>query len=102
MTGAPKFEERGIGIEFAVRAIPGAGKNEIAGAYGDAVKVRVVAPPEKGRANREIEKQLAGWLGIPAKNVTVTAGAATRDKRVRAVGIDASTFAEKLAALRCK
>lgn len=50
--------------------------------HGDALKVRVAAPPVEGRANEELIALLAGALGVPRKSVTVVKGGASRRKTV--------------------
>jgi uncharacterized protein YggU (UPF0235/DUF167 family) len=55
--------------------------------HGDAVKIAVVAPPEKGAANRALERVLAEEFGIASSAVTVIAGGGSRRKRVRLQGV---------------
>lgn len=73
-----------------VHAQPGAGRSEVVGRYGDALKVRVAAPPEHGRANSAIAKLLADRFGVAASAVQLTSGATGRSKRFKVVGIDAA------------
>ncbi|MCD8283803.1 MAG: DUF167 domain-containing protein [Opitutae bacterium] len=70
-----------------IRAIPNAKKTLVAGMLGDAVKIKVQAVPEGGRANKEIESFIAETLGVPKKNVSVQVGATSRNKLVRVAGI---------------
>jgi uncharacterized protein (TIGR00251 family) len=53
---------------------PGASRQRVVGMHGDAVKVAVAAPPEKGAANRALEKLLAETFGLSAGAVAVSAG----------------------------
>jgi hypothetical protein len=55
--------------------------------HGDAVKVAVAAPPEKGAANRALEKLLAEEFGLAAGAVAVVAGGRSRLKRVSLRGV---------------
>ncbi len=80
--------EDGTTAILYVHAQPGAGRSEVVGRYGDALKVRVAAPPENGRANSAITKLLADQLGLAPSAVQLTSGAAGRTKRFRVVGID--------------
>lgn len=50
--------------------------------HGDALKVRIAAPPVGGRANDELIALIAGALGVPRKSVTVVKGSASRRKTV--------------------
>ena len=66
---------------------PGASRQRVVGMHGDAVKVAVAAPPEKGAANRALEKLLAEEFGLAAGAVTVIAGGLSRRKRVSLQGV---------------
>jgi uncharacterized protein len=68
----------------AVWVVPGASRSGIAGAHGDALKVRVSVPPESGRANRAVEGLLSALLGSPA---SVIRGPASRRKTVEVPGL---------------
>ena len=57
------------------------------GWYGDAVKIRLAAPPVDGAANTALVAFLAERLGLPRTSVTVVAGATGRRKRVRIAGL---------------
>ena len=81
---------------LAVWAQPGASRERIAGMMGDALKVAVSAPPEKGKANRAVEKLLAKALGLPASAVRVVGGETSRRKTVRCEGITAEALSERL------
>src|SRR5438477_4450356 len=76
------------GCLSAVWAVPGASRSEVVGMHGDALRVRVTAPPENGAANREIVRMLAAALGVRPRDVVVEAGAASRRKRVRVHGLE--------------
>jgi uncharacterized protein len=67
--------------------VPGASRSEIVGALGDRLKIRVTAPPERGRANEAVVALLREWLG--AREVEVVAGLASREKTVRVSGVSA-------------
>ena len=70
-----------------VKVVPKASRDEIAGWLGDRLKIRVSAPPERGKANAAVEKLLAETLGLPPSAVRVVAGATTP---LKAVEIDAA------------
>jgi uncharacterized protein (TIGR00251 family) len=67
---------------LAIHAQPGARRTEVAGPHGQALKVRVAAPPVEGRANDELIALVAEALGIPKKSVSVVKGGASRHKTV--------------------
>ncbi len=76
------------GVLIRVKAVPGARRDEIAGALGDRLKVRVSAPPEGGRANRAIAALLASALGVRERDVELVSGPSSAEKTLRATGVD--------------
>jgi uncharacterized protein len=69
-----------------VRVIPRAAKSGIAGRRGDALLVRLNAPPVDGAANAELIEVLADAFGVPKRSVEIVSGEHTRQKRVRITG----------------
>lgn len=61
---------------------PKAKKDEIVGPHGDALKVRITAPPVEGRANRHLLKQVAQWFGVKGSAVTLLRGENSRQKQL--------------------
>ncbi len=68
--------------------VPRAATTAVAGRYGDAIKIRVAAPPVDGAANEELIRFLAARLGIPRSRIAITAGAAGRRKIVAIRGME--------------
>jgi uncharacterized protein (TIGR00251 family) len=83
-------------VVISVHAQPGAGRSEVVGRHGDALKVRVAVPPTKGRANEAISALLAETLGVPAKAVSLTSGATARAKRFTVADLDVDSAVEAL------
>lgn len=83
-------------VVLSVHAQPGAGRTQVVGRHGAAVKIRVAAPPEQGRANEALVGLLAERLGVPAKAVTLAVGASSRSKQFRIEGVDPAGFADRL------
>jgi uncharacterized protein len=77
---------------------PGARSTELVGRHGDAWKVRVAAPPERGRANAAVEELLAELLGVPRADVRVAGGASSKRKEVDVAGLDAEEIGRRLSA----
>jgi len=75
------------GVRLRMRAQPGARRTEIAGDYADALKVKIAAPPEHGRANVLLCKFLAELFGVPKSEVELTSGAASRSKNIDIRGL---------------
>ena len=69
-------------LALEVHVQPGAKKSEVAGVYGDALKVRVAAPPVEGKANAALIAFLADRFGVPRRSVTIVRGDAARRKTV--------------------
>ena len=76
-------------VRFSVHIQPRASRNEIAGLYGEALKVRVTAPAIKGAANALLIEFLADRLGVGRAAVRIVTGQHARSKLVEVVGIDA-------------
>lgn len=77
----------GVSCRLKVKAVPGASRSEVVGRLGEALKIRVAAPPEGGKANREILALLAGRLGLAAADVTLVSGASSPAKVVELRGL---------------
>lgn len=75
------------GVEITVKAVPGASRSKVVGWLGDALKIQVAAPPEKGKANAAIENLLAGLFGVAASSVRITSGTSSPRKMVRLCGM---------------
>ena len=79
-----------------IRVSPGARKTELVGRQGEAWKVRVAAPPERGRANDAVLKLLAERLRVPAAELSVVAGRSARDKIIELRGLAADEVDRRL------
>lgn len=66
-----------------VHVQPGASRSGLAGLHGDAVKIRLQAPPVDGKANAELCRFLAGLFQVKRQDVCVISGETSRQKRVR-------------------
>lgn len=79
-----------------VHVQPRAGRTAVVGRHGDALKLRVAAPPAGGRANEATCALLAETLGVAPSAVTLVSGATSRTKRLRVDGIDGPATAAAL------
>lgn len=77
------------GVTFAVKVVPRASKNQIVGMEGDAIKIRLNAPPVEGKANEALVKFLAETLGVSRAQIEIVRGHASRRKLVRVRGMTA-------------
>ncbi|MEJ2230703.1 MAG: DUF167 domain-containing protein [Nitrospirales bacterium] len=74
--------ERSEGVEIRIHIQPRVSKTGIVGLYGQALKIRIAAPPVGGQANAELCRFLARQLGVPQQFVQVISGFSSRQKRV--------------------
>src|SRR5215204_3990333 len=72
---------------LAVKAIPNAPRSEVVGWLGEALKVKIHAPPVEGRANEALCEFLADTLDLPRRGVTVVRGDTSRQKFIRIAGL---------------
>lgn len=84
-------------VVLRVHVQPGAGRTAVTGRHGDAVKLKVAAPPEGGRANEAVTDLLATMLGVDRSRVELTSGATSRTKRFTVAGVDLGDFRRLLA-----
>lgn len=88
MSGEP-FEIRDDGSAvIRLQVQPAAGRTTIAGRFGDALKVKVAAPPEGGRANDACVALLAETFGVKPQAVELLSGASSRSKRFVVSGVE--------------
>ncbi|MBK8478540.1 MAG: DUF167 domain-containing protein [Opitutaceae bacterium] len=78
-----------------VKVSPNAPRSEIIGWLGEALKVRIKAPPVEGRANAALCELLAQKLALPRRAVTVITGETASRKRVRIEGLDLATVRQR-------
>jgi uncharacterized protein (TIGR00251 family) len=90
------YDESDEGVVLHVHVQPGAGRSAVVGRHGDALKVRVAAPPLEGRANEATQALLAETLGVAPSDVELTSGATSRSKRFRLRGVDGAEVDKRL------
>ncbi len=81
-----------------LRVVPGAATTGLAGRHGDAWKVRVAAPAERGKANAAVLDVLSAALAVPRGALKVVSGHGRRDKIVEAAGVDPAAAEQRLVA----
>jgi uncharacterized protein (TIGR00251 family) len=74
-------------VTFSVRLQPRASRDEIAGVFDGALKVRLCAPAVENRANEALIEYLAGVLKTPKSAVRIRSGEQSRSKRVEVSGV---------------
>jgi uncharacterized protein (TIGR00251 family) len=84
------------GAAFAVHVVPRASRNEVAGRMGDAIKIRLTAPPVEGKANQALVAFLAQELGVRKSQVEIVAGKTSQNKVICVLGLSPVEVEEKL------
>ena len=77
------------GAILSVHVQPKASTTECVGIHGDALKIRVAAPPVDGAANDELIRFLARSLSMPSMSIQIYSGASGRHKRILVKGATA-------------
>ena len=75
------------GVRIAVHAQPRASRSEIAGTHGDALKIRLAAPPVDGAANEALIELLSKQLRVPKSAIRIVQGMTGRRKVVEIEGV---------------
>ncbi len=83
--GKPGPKEASVTVE--VQVMPRASRAGVAGLSGDAVRIRLTAPPLENRANEALVRFLSASLDVPRPCVTIIAGKRGRKKVVRVTGM---------------
>lgn len=73
-------------ITLTLHIQPGAKRTEFAGRHGDALKIRLAAPPVDGKANEALLKFVAETLGLAKSAVSLKSGQTSRRKVLEIVG----------------
>lgn len=80
------YRQQGEVITLTLHVQPGAKHSNIAGLHGDALKIRLAAPPIEGRANEALLKYLAELFAVPLRQLELKQGAQSRHKVVAISG----------------
>ncbi|BBO67825.1 hypothetical protein DSCA_17550 [Desulfosarcina alkanivorans] len=76
------IQEKPDGLTFKIRVQPRSSRNQVAGIYGDALKINLTAPPVDNAANKACGAFLAKLLSVPKSSVTIVSGHTGRNKQV--------------------
>lgn len=80
------YRTSGDCITLVLHVQPGAKQTTVAGLHGDALKIRLAAPPLEGRANEALLRFIADFFKVPLRNVELKQGGQSRHKRVEVRG----------------
>lgn len=80
------YRRNGDVISLTLHVQPGAKRSEIAGLHGEALKIRLAAPPVEGRANEALLKFIAALFDVPLRQVELRQGGQSRHKVIAVTG----------------
>ncbi|MGI8810021.1 MAG: DUF167 domain-containing protein [Acidimicrobiales bacterium] len=83
-------------VVLYVHVQPGAGRSSVVGRHGTALKIRVAASPEGGRANEACADLLAETFGLKRDQVELVGGPSSRAKQFKLTGVDVDRFRTRL------
>ncbi len=90
------IKEDSAGISLKIRVQPRASKNQVSGVMDGALKIRIMAPPVDGAANKACCAFIAELLGVAKGQVAVTQGHTGRNKTLRVDGLTTRQVLDKL------
>ncbi len=85
-----QFQESHGSVVLPIKVTPRANKSEIVGLEGDAIKVRLKAPPVDGKANEALVRFIAEVFAVPRASVEIVSGLTARRKLVSVRGVSAA------------
>jgi uncharacterized protein (TIGR00251 family) len=85
------------GVTLAVHVVPRSARTEIVGIHGEALRIRLSAPPAKGAANAALIALVAKTLGVPQRRVEIVSGPTSRRKVLAVSGISREAAERRLA-----
>lgn len=86
----------GEGVRLTVKVQPRSNRNQVVGVEGDALKVKITAPPVDGEANRALLEFLAEKLGVAKSRLRILNGESGRRKVIFIGGVGPVEVAKKL------
>jgi len=84
------------GAVIAVKVVPGASRDKVAGVLGQCLKITTSAAAEKGKANAAVARTLAGALGVDPRRVELSAGQTNPRKEFRILDMAAESVRDAL------
>lgn len=90
------FTERSEGVFFQIKVLPRSSRSEVAGIHGEALKIKITAPPLDGKANEEVVRFLAKRLGVRTAQVAIAGGEHSHIKTIAVSGLTVQQVRERL------
>ncbi|MFZ3138120.1 MAG: DUF167 domain-containing protein [Thermodesulfovibrionales bacterium] len=82
------FQRSKKGVTLKIKVEPRSSRKGISGVVGDAIKIKVNAPPVGGAANEELIEVLSEEFGIKKTSIRILRGISSRNKVVEIEGVD--------------
>lgn len=80
------YQIRNDVLTLTLHVQPGAKRTEVVGLHGDALKIKLAAPPVEGKANEALLRFVADTFGVPLRNVELKQGGLSRHKVIAISG----------------
>jgi len=90
------FKITGNDIIVKVKIVPGSSKNKIIGAYNNALKISIAAPPVEGKANKKCIAYLAKYFDVVKSKIEIISGQTSKNKLIKIYNISQKEFLDKL------
>lgn len=90
------FKITGNDIIVKVKIVPGASRNKIIGAYNNALKISIAAPPVEGKANKKCIAYLAKYFEVAKSKVEIISGQTSKNKLIKIYDISQEDFLDKI------
>ena len=87
------------GVEFSVKVVPGSSRDRITGVWNTALRLTVSAPPEGGKANKQVVRLVADAFDVKRSDVAIVRGHTQPLKRVRIQGVTPEQARQTLTAV---
>ena len=79
-----------------IKVTPNASRSEITGLSGGLLRVKIAAPPERGKANRELITFLSRVLGVKKAAIAIVKGETSRNKAITVEGMTREDILERI------
>jgi uncharacterized protein (TIGR00251 family) len=93
---APEIQSTPEGLLITIKVVPGSSRTTLCGTLESMLKIKVAAPPEKGKANACIIDYLAKTLGIKKKAIRIVSGQTASIKQILIQDLSAKTLLSRL------
>jgi len=90
------FKIVGNDIIFKAKIVPGSSKNKIIGAYNNALKISIAAPPVEGKANKKCIDYLAKYFNVVKSKIEIISGQTSKNKLIKIYDISQKEFLDKI------